>query len=157
MKKILLISIMVAGVAVSGCERTQEDPMAHLPDKASPAGAQSQTRWYTKEQVAVGAVLYLESCAACHKENAEGSPNWRQRNAEGMLPPPPLNGTAHTWHHPLKVLRTVVKQGGDPVGGNMPAFAEKLTDEQIDAILAWVQSHWSNEIYNLWLERDVNS
>ena len=131
--------------------------MARLPDKASPAGTQAQARWYTKDQVAEGAVLYQESCAACHKENAEGSPNWRQRNAEGMLLPPPLNGTAHTWHHPLKVLRTVVKQGGEPVGGSMPAFADKLTDEQIDAILAWVQSLWSNEIYNLWLELDKNS
>ena len=157
MKMVLLVFLIVTGVAVSGCERTQEDSKARLADKATSAGAQAQTRWCTKEQVAAGAELYQESCATCHKENAEGSSNWRQRDAGGVLRPPPLNGTAHTWHHPLKALRTVVKRCGVPVGGSMPAFADKLTDAQIDATLAWVRSLWPNEIYNMWLERDMNS
>ena len=56
---------------------------------------------------------------------------------------------------PLPILRTVVRKGGVPVGGTMPGFGEKLDVEEIDAILAWVQSHWSDEIYALWRERDA--
>jgi mono/diheme cytochrome c family protein len=39
----------------------------------------------------------------------------------------------------------------------MPGFAEKLSAEQIDDILAWVQSHWSDEIYRIWHERDTQA
>ena len=103
------------------------------------------------------APLYRENCATCHKENAEGTPDWKTRDANGKLPPPPLNGTAHAWHHPLDILRSVVKRGGAPVGGTTPAFGEKLDEAQIDAILAWVQSHWSDEVYKIWHERDLAS
>jgi mono/diheme cytochrome c family protein len=37
----------------------------------------------------------------------------------------------------------------------MPAFADKLSPPEVDAILAWVQSHWSEEIYAIWRERDL--
>ncbi|PUB79742.1 MAG: cytochrome C, partial [gamma proteobacterium symbiont of Ctena orbiculata] len=29
-----------------------------------------------------------------------------------------------------------------------------MKPQQIDDILAWVQSHWSHEIYAIWYERD---
>jgi mono/diheme cytochrome c family protein len=37
----------------------------------------------------------------------------------------------------------------------MPGFADKLSPQQIDQILAWVQSHWSDKIYAIWHERDL--
>ncbi|MES9921821.1 MAG: hypothetical protein ABW161_16470 [Candidatus Thiodiazotropha sp.] len=36
----------------------------------------------------------------------------------------------------------------------MPGFGEKLKPQQIDEILAWVQSNWTDEIYAIWYERD---
>ncbi|MCP5429033.1 MAG: cytochrome c [Chromatiaceae bacterium] len=147
--------LAAAGLALAACEQSQEDAKARWTDSAAPAGAPVQPRWYAQEQVAAGASLYRENCASCHKENAEGTPDWKTPDVNGKLPPPPLNGTAHAWHHPLEVLRTVVRRGGAPVGGSMPAFADKLDQAQIDAILAWVQSHWSDEIYAIWKERDL--
>jgi len=155
MKK--LIWFAIAGLALSACEQEQKDPKARWTDSAAPAGAPVHLRWYSGEQVAAGASLYRENCASCHKENAEGTPEWQQRDADGKLPPPPLNGSAHAWHHPLEVLRTVVKRGGAPVGGSMPPFKDKLDEAQIDAILAWVQSHWPEKIYKVWHERDLAS
>jgi len=149
------IWLALTGSALIACEQDQSDPKARWTDGAAPAGAPVRQRWYSEQQVAAGALLYRENCATCHKENAEGTPDWRKRDANGKLPPPPLNGTAHAWHHPLDILRTVVKQGGAPVGGSMPAFAGKLDQQQIDAILAWVQSHWSDKIYAIWHERDM--
>lgn len=155
MRKIIWLA--VAGLALSGCDQDQKDPKARWTDSAAPAGAPVHLRWYSGEQVAMGASLYRENCASCHKENAEGTPEWQKRDANGKLPPPPLNGTAHAWHHPLDVLRSVVKRGGIPIGGSMPAFEEKLSQEQIDAILAWVQSNWSDEIYMIWHQRDIDA
>ncbi|MCP5298082.1 MAG: cytochrome c [Chromatiaceae bacterium] len=147
------LSILVIG-AQSGCESEQPDPQARWTDTAAPASAPVAPRWYTLEQVEAGAALYAQNCASCHKPNAEGASDWKTRDANGKLPPPPLNGTAHAWHHSLDLLRTVVKRGGAPVGGSMPPFAGKLAPQEIDAILAWVQSHWSDEIYAIWHERD---
>lgn len=155
MTKAILIPFAV--LVLAACDRDEPDPKALWTDTAAPAGAPVHLRWYTEDQVAAGAALYQQNCASCHKENAEGTADWKTRDANGKLPPPPLNGTAHAWHHPLSILRTVVVRGGAPVGGSMPPFGDKLDTQQIDAILAWVQSHWSDEIYRIWHERDLAS
>jgi mono/diheme cytochrome c family protein len=150
-----MVLVLGAALVLIACEGEQTDPKARWTDTAAPASAPVVVRWYNPGQVEAGAALYAQHCASCHKPNAEGTPDWKTRDANGKLPPPPLNGTAHAWHHPLDVLRTVVKRGGAPVGGSMPAFDEKLAPQEIDAILAWVQSHWSDKIYAIWHERDL--
>ena len=150
-----IVRVLGVVVTLAACESQQSDPKARWTDAAAPAGAPVMMRWYTSELVEAGAALYAQNCASCHRPNAEGTPDWKTRDASGKLPPPPLNGTAHAWHHPLDVLRQVVRRGGVPVGGSMPAFAEKLSAQEIDAILAWVQSHWSDEIYAIWHQRDL--
>ncbi len=111
-------------------------------------------RWYSETQVAAGGTLYQTNCASCHGPDAAATPDWRTPNEQGHYPPPPLNGTAHAWHHPLALLRKTVQEGGLPLGGQMPAFKQQLNDEEIDQILAWIQSHWSDEIYQIWSERN---
>ena len=66
-------------------------------------------RWYTHEQVSRGKPLFAQHCAVCHGEWGQGlAEDWRKTDASGHYPPPPLNGTAHTWHHPTEVLlRTI--------------------------------------------------
>lgn len=150
-----LVLLLGVALVLSACEREQPDPKARWTDTAAPASAPVAMRWYTPEQVEAGTALYAQHCASCHKPNAEGTADWKTRDANGRLPPPPLNGTAHAWHHPLAILRTVVTRGGAPVGGSMPAFTDTLSPQEIDAILAWVQSHWSDKIYAIWHERDL--
>lgn len=115
--------------------------------RAEPAG-----RWYTADQVTAGKSLYAQHCASCHGRNGEGANNWRKRDAKGNFPPPPLNGTAHTWHHPLNLLRSIIDNGGAPVGGVMPPFRHALDNGQRDAIIAWFQSMWNDETYANWLK-----
>ena len=64
--------------------------------------------------------------------------------------PPPLNGSAHTWHHPFEVLARQIKFGAPGGAGKMPPFQGRLTDEEIINVLAWVQSLWPDEIYAQW-------
>ncbi len=111
-------------------------------------------RWYTQAQVSRGADVYAKNCAECHGADAQATPNWRTINPEGKYPPPPLNGTAHAWHHPLDMLRSTMRKGGAPVGGVMPPFGDKLTAQDIDAAIAFFQDKWPKEIYTAWLERN---
>lgn len=111
-------------------------------------------RWYTEQQVNNGDVIYQKHCASCHQPDGSGTTDWRQKTVDGKYPPPPLNGTAHTWHHPMDTLKRTIRMGGVPLGGSMPAFESRLNDQEIEETLAWIQSHWPDRIYNAWLERN---
>lgn len=101
-----------------------------------------------------GAKLYQENCAVCHGLQAEGAPNWQKQGADGKYPAPPLNGTGHAWHHPKTALKTTIKRGTMAMGGSMPAWEGKLSDNDIEAVIVWIQSRWPDEIYQSWLAMD---
>lgn len=108
-------------------------------------------------QITRGGKLYQQNCAVCHGKQGQGAPNWQKMDAKGKFPPPPLNGSAHTWHHPKTVLVDTIRNGTAKLGGNMPAWKDKLSNEQINDIIAWFQSKWSDEIYSAWYEMDQRS
>jgi len=135
-------------LSLSGCSEPESSS-----ENLSMDGAKLE-RWYTSEQVKAGKPLFSQNCAVCHGTKAQGiSLPWDKPLADGSLPPPPLNGTAHAWHHPLRALFFTISKGGKPVGGKMPAFAEQLTLEQQATIIAYFQHYWSDPIYQAWLNR----
>jgi mono/diheme cytochrome c family protein len=71
-------------------------------------------------RVARGERVYVQHCAACHGAKLEGQPDWRRRLANGRLPAP---------------------QGYET---DMPAFAGKLGDAEIWAVLAFIKSRWTS-------------
>ena len=117
------------------------------------AVAAEPERWYSREQVAQGERLFGQNCAACHGLNAEATPNWKQADANGNYPPPPLNGSAHAWHHDLDLLRRMIRRGGASLGGQMPGFEDRLSAAEIDSVIAFFQSKWPDEIYERWSGR----
>jgi thiol:disulfide interchange protein DsbC len=116
----------------------------------SQSHAAEKERWYSDEQVESGEKLFRQNCAACHGQNAESTPDWKKTDANGNYPPPPLNGTAHAWHHDLEVLRRTVREGGVKLGGQMPAFEARLGAEEIDSVIAFFQSKWPDELFGRW-------
>lgn len=101
-------------------------------------------------QVARGARIYADHCAACHGAQLEGEPDWRERKPNGRLPAPPHDASGHTWHHPDAQLFRITKQGvAAMVPGyesDMPAFGPVLSDAEIAAVLAYIKSTWPDEI-----------
>ena len=94
-----------------------------------------------------GAAVYAQACANCHGTNLEGQPNWQVRRPDGLLPAPPHDATGHTWHHPEHVLFDVTRNGLQKLAGPnyktaMPAFADKLSDNDIIAVLSFIKSTW---------------
>jgi mono/diheme cytochrome c family protein len=98
------------------------------------------------ESVSKGATLYASYCAQCHGANLEGVPNWKERLADDSLPPPPHDNSGHTWHHSDKVLLEIIREGGSPTyNSKMPAFSDKLSDEDIMTILDFFKSKWGKK------------
>ncbi len=109
--------------------------------------------WYSKQQVLQGESLFRQNCADCHGQNAESTPDWKKTDADGNYPPPPLNGTAHAWHHGMELLRRTIREGGVKIGGQMPAFEGVLDSDEIDSVIAYFQSKWGDDIYQRWAGR----
>lgn len=147
---LMLLGAAALAVVVTGFRANTPTGPTAGPSSPSSAGSSVAKRWYDSAQVQRGEPLYQQHCAACHQPDASGTPNWREPGPDGNYPPPPLNGAAHTWRHPLAALRRTVQRGGVPLGGVMPGFADKLNPREIDAILAWVQSRWDDRTYAVW-------
>ena len=100
----------------------------------------------------LGQRLYAEHCAACHGAKLEGQPDWRARLPNGRMPAPPHDDSGHTWHHPDAVLFGITKYGLVPpyappgYASDMRGFADRLSDAQIRAVLAYIASRWSSEV-----------
>lgn len=141
--------VLALSFALSSCSESVTEPVpvpGPEPEVTAEAG-----RWYGQSQVDTGAVVFADNCAQCHGDSAEGLVgDWRTRLEDGSLPPPPLNGTAHAWHHPNSVLLTVINNGGAAFGGNMPGFENVLSEVDKLAAIAYFQSYWNDEIYAQW-------
>ena len=100
----------------------------------------------------LGKELYQANCASCHQPNLSGQKGWKDKvDVNGHRLAPPLNGTGHTWHHDDKTLFYITKYGLAKLvpkyEGKMMGFSDKLNDQEIKSVLAYIKSFWSNEYY----------
>lgn len=99
--------------------------------------------------LARGEELYRTHCQGCHGGATGG---------QMMDIPPPHNARGHTWHHPDCALRDTILNGSGEMGQmmremmgaskdtpRMPAFAGTLSEEDVDAILAYIKTWWTEE------------
>lgn len=86
---------------------------------------------------AMGASLYQNNCAACHQSNGRG--------VKGAFPP--LAGSLIVTDRNPETLIKIILMGYDARQeyGVMPAFADKLSDEEIKAIADHERSRWGNK------------
>ena len=97
-----------------------------------------------------GMELYTNNCVSCHMENLVGNPDWKSGvDEDGQRLPPPLNGTAHTWHHSPDQLFQVIRYGYkkfDPNYKGKMLGNEDLSEDDVWSILAYIKSLWPEEI-----------
>lgn len=103
------------------------------------------------DQVAQGLALYAAHCASCHGADLKGEPDWQTRKPNGQLPAPPHDASGHTWHHPEDQLFAIIKHGmarfaPPDYKTAMPSFVGILSDAEIKAVLAYIESTWPPEI-----------
>jgi mono/diheme cytochrome c family protein len=133
--------LLVVALGLAACSR-------QTAASASPSIPPYQT--LDAAQVERGQVLYQQACAACHGANAEGAATWPTRGPDGLEPAPPHDDRGHTWHHPDRVLYEAIHDGmRDPLKPDsplrMPAFGDKLSDADIQALVEYFKSLWSAE------------
>jgi mono/diheme cytochrome c family protein len=122
-------------------------------DNTSTANAPAENT--SSQQVTQGKQVFEAHCQECHGVEAAGLvKDWQKPDADGIYPAPPLNGSAHAWHHDMKTLLGTVNRGGIPLGGTMPAFKDTLTEEEKEAVLIYIQSLWPEELYLAWKDRN---
>jgi mono/diheme cytochrome c family protein len=142
---------LIVGLGLAGC------------DRAPPAGAGNSRdaafeRVSDPAQVARGKLVYEQNCLECHGAEGKGQAgDWRVRDADGHYPPPPLDDSAHAWHHPTAVLLEAVREGSPEGEGKMPAWKGRLTEQQMQDVVAYIKSLWSDEVYALWLKMERQS
>jgi mono/diheme cytochrome c family protein len=92
-------------------------------------------------QMAAGQKLYNGACIACHEEDGSGAPR--------IYPPLPGNANLQS-ADALSTLR-IILDGAEtvttpraPNKGSMPAYAAKMTDQEIADVTNYIRNAWGN-------------
>jgi mono/diheme cytochrome c family protein len=108
-------------------------------DDAPPAPALDTDR------MTAGQFTYLQNCAICHQPNLSGADDWKTRDENGRLKPPPLDSAGHAWHHSDNLLIEVVAAGSFDPDSNMKGFTDRLSDTEIADVIEFLKSTWGPE------------
>jgi mono/diheme cytochrome c family protein len=95
----------------------------------------------SQAQMVDGENIYKGACVACHEIDGSGSPR--------IYPPLPGNANLQSVN-PLSTLR-IILDGAEtvttpraPNGGSMPAYAAKLSDQEIADVATYIRNSWGN-------------
>ena len=127
LKNILLIGVLSSLAACSQESSSTAQAAPVTQQKIVSVKVDATPRKANFSQVTRGGKIFQTNCASCHGEQAQGEPNWRQRRPDGLNPAPPLNGTAHTWHHPKKMLMRTIKYGTPGGKGRMKPWKDRCS------------------------------
>ncbi len=144
-----IVTVVVAALLVGACGKKEPEAPA-VKDLTS---ALQNNRFFSTESLFQGVRLFHEHCAQCHGPEAQGHPDWRNPKVAAA---PPLDGTGNAWKRRKQDMISIIKNGakrnGEPV---MPAWKDRLTDQQIEDIIIWYQALWPPEVYERWRKTKV--
>lgn len=147
------LAAFLAGGALTACGRAPDGLAQHAVD-----GGEPPPRSQNAPRAAQGRIVYERHCLECHGQHGKGpSGDWRVRDADGHFPPPPLDDSAHAWHHPTAVLLQVIREGSPQDQGKMPGWQDKLSEQEMQDVVAYIKSLWSDEVYRLWWKMEQQS
>jgi len=113
-------------------------------------------------QIIEGQALYQVNCARCHGEDMSGELGWISKETDLSVEEvnevaktlddvaPAHDATGNTARHDDPMLFEIIKQGPteamskpETADSRMPGFSDRLNDEEIWAIVAYMKSHWT--------------
>lgn len=116
------------------------DIATYLKDMPAPTSKSDKTD-LAQNTRSLGAAVYVDNCAACHMDNGQGQPQVF----------PQLKGSSAVQAAKAETMIRVVLAGAGipattskPTGLKMPAFNEKLDDDQIAAVVSYIRNAWGN-------------
>lgn len=94
-----------------------------------------------------GKVVYREQCANCHGRNLQGQALWQLADEYAGRRAPALDQSGHGWQHGDDALFRMIADGHFPgtaadARSAMPAFAGRLDDGDILAVMAFIKTRW---------------
>ena len=136
---LLFLSVILAGACNNGGAQREPgaataglDPPEAIVSSQAPGVAEPVS---LEQVLAKGAKLYAANCQRCHGD----------REGKGTtLEASPHNDSGHTWHHPDAQLKETILNGRTGFG-LMPPFKDKLTKQDVDAILAYIKTWWTED------------
>ena len=128
---IFAAALMLAGCNETGSNRAAANAQNINVAPATPAASQSSP---AAEQAMDPKKLYSKNCAACHKESGEGG----KVEIDGKKINPDNLTSDKIKKFPDEKIARYIREGVEDEG--MPAFKDKLTEEQISAIVAYVRT-----------------
>lgn len=115
------------------------------------------------EQVIVGKAVYGRDCARCHGNDLSGEFGWLKKESEADLSEaeiermlrslddvaPAHDSSGTTWRHDDDTLFSIIKDGPAvalaKLDSRMPGFHDRLSDDEIWAIVAFLKSRWQDD------------
>lgn len=134
MKKLKFCAVIVSALFILyGCSEnkpanvSQNTAVSNVPTNVHPSE--------TPNEVAMGAKLYTDNCAKCHKDDGTGGKvtvDGKEIDADN------LTDKKRVALSDEKIIR-VIKEGAEDDG--MPAFKDKLTEDQIKEVVRYVRQN----------------
>lgn len=99
------------------------------------------------DSIARGAETYGKLCVSCHGKNGEGErpEDMYAVDANGFVVAPPLDSSAHAWHHSDTALVDFILNGS-PQNPRMRAWKDTLDRQSALELVAYMKSLWSPEV-----------
>ncbi|SMN16654.1 Cytochrome c family protein [uncultured Candidatus Thioglobus sp.] len=139
-----LLIVLSSALLLTGCFDNGDQEVEKSPSTEKISFSESIN---LNKGVELGQKVFLNNCVACHGKEGQGLvKDWKKRQADGKFPAPPVNGTAHAWHHSPTALMNTINNGGVKLGGWMPGFKGQLSDAEKQAVLDYIHDLWPEEI-----------
>lgn len=134
---------LAAALTIAACGGGNIDTVPGAASTEPQAAAEDELP-FPRGDSASGAEIFASTCAVCHGPAGNGDP--------GVAPG--LDSPWHAWEHPDRQIRDWVRDGKFGLRVNMPGYGDKLDEQAISDVIAYVRTLWTQEQRDV--QRDVS-